>query len=152
MNIPDPLIRRLLELQDLRDQNLETIREKTKHIDAQIQELQAKKAEYEKAYQLDKIENEISLIQNEILNTWDGKTKTIHTPHGTLKFRTTSSLKIHDETALYTELNTHLPPEEIVEKYIKGFKLTPLKSYLKVHQLPEEVVTTVHKTTVVIEK
>jgi len=154
MNIPDPLVQRLIELQDLRDQNLETLKEKTKHIDAQIQELQAKKAEYEKAYQpaIDKIENEISIIQNEIINAWDGKTKTIHTPHGTLKFRTTSSLKIHDETVLYTELNTHLPPEEIVKNYLKGFKITPLRSYLKVHSLPGEVVSTEYKTTVVIEK
>jgi len=154
MNIPDPLVQRLLELQDLRDHNLETLKEKTKHIDAHIHELQAKKAEYEKAYQpaIDKIENEISLIQNEILNSWDGKTKTIHTPRGTLKFITTSSLRIHDETALYTELNTHLPPEEIVKNYLKGFKITPLRSYLKVHSLPEEVVSTEYKTTAVIEK
>ena len=147
--IPHHLIEKLEQHQNLQDHNTKTLHKQTKELYTQIQVLQNEITAYEDAMRpaQDSIKNEINTIHDQILKAWDGEKKTINTPHGTLKFRTTSKLEILNETAIHESLTNHLSPQEVV-KYLKGFKLTPLKKYLTVHPQPENIARIETTTTV----
>lgn len=100
---------------------------------------------------ISEIDDEIKHVSAQIIDAWDGEKKTIETDAGTIKFRTTYSLKISDEAALLANLLDHFSTNKIVEKYLKGFYSTPIKEFMVVHELPTDVAGLVPKTTVKLE-
>lgn len=98
------------------------------------------------------VKSEIDDVNNRILNEWDGQEKTVHFDAGTLKFRTTKSLQIVDGGRLLEHMITNTSTEEAVNKYLKGFLLTPTKAYIGVHGLGEGIAKINSKTTVKLEQ
>jgi hypothetical protein len=101
--------------------------------------------------EMSKIDEGIEDISNQIVYAWDGSKKTIQYSDRILKFRTTGSLKIHDELYLFAELYDHIKLDVLIEKYLKGFNLTAVKKYMGVHELPIDVAEIEYKTTVKLE-
>lgn len=122
-------------------------------LEAQIAEARKTLAFLRSGYdaRIDEIDGEIKHVSAQIIDAWDGEKKTIETDAGTIKFRTTYSLKISDEAALLANLLDHFSTNKIVEKYLKGFYSTPIKEFMVVHELPTDVAGLVPKTTVKLE-
>ena len=97
---------------------------------------------------IEDLTRQIEEIKAQIIETWDGDKKTIKYDAGTLKFRTTQSLKIVDNVWLLGELLDHSTLEDVADKYIKGFNLTAVKKYMGVHELPIDVAEIEYKTNV----
>ena len=102
--------------------------------------------------QISEIDDEIKRVYAQIIEAWDGEKKTLNFDAGTLKFRTTGSLKISDRSWLLEELLDRIPIEDVAEKYIKGFNMTAVKKFMGVHELPVDVAEIEHKTTVKLEE
>lgn len=98
------------------------------------------------------IDAEIDDIKAQIIDAWNPETmkKTILFDAGTLKFRTTQSLKIGDEAWLLSELLRTMPCTGAV-KYLKGFNSTAVKKFMGVHEIPAEAAELISKTTVKLE-
>ena len=97
------------------------------------------------------LQTTIGDIQQTIIDAWDGERKTIETDAGTIKFRTTYSLKIIDEPRVLEDLMDHLATSEEITEYINGFNKTKLKAYMVIHPLSTDVAGLVPKTTVKLE-
>ena len=94
---------------------------------------------------------EIDETKAQIVDVWDGHQKTIATDAGTLKFRTTQSLKIKDDATLLEDVCVRMQSYKEVVKYIKGFNLTAMRKYMTVHPQEPEVAELISKTTVKLE-
>lgn len=93
----------------------------------------------------------IENVSAQIINTWNGEKKTMVFDAGTLKFRTSQSLKITDPTLTLVGLLQHTSDEDVATKYIKGFNLTAVKKYMGVLSLPTGAAQIDRKTTVKLE-
>lgn len=120
-----------------------------KQLDAAKIELSNEMIYYEATYE--RLDMEIDEISAQIIKAWDGEKKTLKFGDKTLKFRTTQSLKINDAGMMLVDLIEHLTPAEIADKYIKGFKSTPLKKYISVISIDTDVVELIPKTTVKLD-
>ncbi len=101
--------------------------------------------------EIERINTEIEEIEAQIVDTWDGEKRTVRYDAGLLKFRTTTSLKIKDDTLVLTGLLDHTSMEDVATRYIKGFNLTAVKKYMGVLELPMGAAELVSKTTVKLE-
>jgi phage host-nuclease inhibitor protein Gam len=90
----------------------------------------------------------INDIEQTLIDEWDGKKKTLKYPVGTLSFRQAGSLRITDDVRLMELLIEKAPIVDVVSKYIKGFKLTDVKKFVEVHNVPTGVASMEYKTTV----
>lgn len=97
------------------------------------------------------VKEEIDDATGRIIDEWDGRKNTVSFTAGTLKFRKTKSLQIVDGGRLLEHMITNTSTEEAVEKYLKGFLLTPTKAYVDVHGLGEGIAKINSKTTVKLE-
>ncbi len=86
-----------------------------------------------------------------IIDEWSGEQKTMVFDAGTLKFRTTQSLKIENETLVLTGLLDHTSVKDVATNYIKGFNLTAVRKYMGVLELPMGAAEIEYKTTVKLE-
>ena len=93
----------------------------------------------------------IEEIKAQVIDEWDGDKKTLKFDAGTLKFRTTQSLNIENETALLYNLIDHAGIKDVATKYISGFNKTAVKKYMDVHELPTVIAELISKTTVKLE-
>ena len=128
--------------------------EKITRLEKELKKFQQARAQ-ELAYYapaIDDIKVDIEEIKKQIIDTWDGKKKTMPFDVGTLKFRTTGSLRISDREWLLSDLLDHTTIEDVAEKYIKGFNMTAVKKYMSVHNLPVDVAEIEYKTTVKLEE
>ena len=96
--------------------------------------------------------SDADVIKAQIIETWDGEKKTLKFAAGTLKFRTTQSLKIENETLVLTGLIDHTSIKDVATKYINGFNKTAVKKYMSVLDLPLGAAEIEKKTTVKLEK
>jgi phage host-nuclease inhibitor protein Gam len=88
-----------------------------------------------------------------IIDEWTGEKKTLVFDAGTLKFRQTGSLKIHDEAWLLNDILDRMSVEDLIKKkYLKGFNLTAVEQYMGVIELPIDVAEIEYKTTVKLEQ
>ena len=97
------------------------------------------------------IQTTIDIILETLLEVWDGDTKTYKYPAGTVSYRTTGSLDIIDDIRLRDILIEKTCTEDIVSKYIKGFKLTEVKKFVDVCKVPTGVAVVKHKTSVSVK-
>jgi len=97
-----------------------------------------------------KDQRRIDKIKATILDAWDGERKTMVFDAGTLKFRTTHSMKIDAPGMLLDTLLHHFSVKEIAEMYISGFNKTRIKKFIDLHPQPT-VARLVSKTTVKLE-
>ena len=135
----EELVERLAELQsdlemkeDAAEANELVIKysEKIARLEKELKKFQQARAQ-ELAYYapaIDDIEVDIEEIKKQLIKAWDGEKKTLKFDVGTLKFRTTGSLKISDRKWLLSDLLDHTTIEGVAEKYIKGFNMTAVKS------------------------
>lgn len=96
-------------------------------------------------------ERRIEALKAQIIEAWDGEKKTLATDAGTLKFRTTQSLKIEDGAALLAKLIDTFSTNKIADEYLTGFNKTAVKKFMTVIPLPPDVVELISKTTVKLE-
>lgn len=95
---------------------------------------------------------EIEATEAMIIKLWDGTAKTITLDDGKiLKFRTTHSLQIVDETLVLTGLLDHTSVKDVAANYITGFNKTAVKKYMSVLDLPMGATEIHAKTTVKLE-
>lgn len=87
-----------------------------------------------------------------IIDEWTGEHKTMVFDAGTLKFRTTQSLKIENETLVLTGLLDHTSLKDVATNYITGFNKTAVKKYMGVLSLPMGAAWIKRKTTVKLEQ
>ena len=134
--------------------------------DPTIQEYTAKVAELERqvsehrdalydlksVYMQEHIEDQIKDIKDQIVDSWDGKKKTIHYGVGDIKFRINKSLVVVDGGRLLEHIIDETSTDTAINKYLKGFLLTPTKAYVDVHQLGEGIAKISSKTTVKFEQ
>ena len=104
------------------------------------------------AYGQDLLEERINEMKDQIIDEWSGDPKTLHFDAGTLKFRTTKSLQIVDGGRLLEHIVENTSTNEAVEKYLKGFLLTPTKAYVDVHRLGVGIAKIASKTSVKLEQ
>jgi len=98
-------------------------------------------------------DREIDEIRTQIIDEWTGEKKTMVFDAGTLKFRTTRSLKIHDKAWLLHDILDRMSIEEMFKKeYLKGFNPTAVKKYMDMYELPIDVAEIEYKTTVKLEQ
>jgi len=91
---------------------------------------------------------QIDEIAAQIIDEWTGEKKTMVFDAGTLKFRTTQSLIIKDETWLLDDILDRMSIEEMFKKkYLKGFNPTAVKKYMDMYELPIDVAEIEYKTT-----
>ena len=100
---------------------------------------------------LERLDAEIAEVKQQIIDEWTGDRKTMIFDAGTLKFRQTGSLKIHDELYLFKELYDYIWVDELINKYLNGFNLAAVKKFMGVHPLPSSVAEIEYKTTVKLE-
>jgi hypothetical protein len=156
----ESLVNRLAALQVAQQVEEESADRASKGIDDTIRLAREQLAELEEHRRILRQPNEIAIgemdveietVKSQIIEAWDGASKTIETGSGTIKFRTTYSLRVGDGSRVLESLMSHLStPEEIME-YIHGFNKTKLKAYIVVHALPTDVAGLVPKTTVRLE-
>gem|GEM_PF-3813313 len=96
----------------------------------------------------EEISDEIKHVSAQIIDEWSGEKKTLVFNAGTLKFRTTSSLKIVDEAWLLERIVTTTSFREAANKYLKGFNLSAVKKYMSVLPLPMGAAKIEYNTTV----
>jgi len=158
----EELVNKLAELQEERDNKIDEYRSDdliitlSTAVDDAAQKLDEAKVLLSNAmiyYDAteERIDMEIEEIKAHIVDEWGGKKKTIKFDAGTLKFRTSGSIKINDAVLLMDDLLERNPLYDVVGKYIKGFNLTNLKKYMGVHELPIDVAEIGYKTTVKLE-
>ena len=94
------------------------------------------------------LDAEIENISSQIVEAWSGEKKTMPFDAGTLKFRTTQSLKIGDGAALLTQLLHHFSTNVIVDEYISGFNRTAIKKFMDLIPTLPDVAELIPKTTV----
>ena len=97
---------------------------------------------------ISQIDDEIKHVSAQIIDGWNGEKKTLKYEAGTLSFRQTGSLRIIDDVRLMELLIEKAPIVDVVSKYIKGFKLTGVKKFVDVHNVPTGVASMEYKTTV----
>ena len=102
-------------------------------------------------YEINEIGIRIATMQECIVETWDGEKKTLKFDAGTLKFRTTQSLNIKDESWLLASLLDHTSLEDVATRYISGFNKTAVKKYMGVIGMPDGAAELISKTTVKLE-
>jgi len=158
----EELVMRFAELQEER-KALETQAEKAVResgydeeiftLEKELKRLKQLKAETRYPYEWDmgQADEKMEVISAQILNEWDGEKKTRQYPAGTLKFRTTQSLRIKDATLVLAGLLDHTSVVDVATNYIKGFNLTAVKKYMGVLALPMGAAELAHKTTVKLE-
>jgi len=93
---------------------------------------------------------DIETIKAQILEAWDGEKKTLQYPAGTLKFRTTQSLKIVNPGLLMADIISHMRTGTEVLKYVSGFNKTEVKEFMSVISEPGAA-ELVSKTTVKLD-
>ena len=103
-------------------------------------------------YGQDILDERMNEIKDQIIDEWDGNKKTLKFGARTIKFWTTQSLKITDNVWMLGELLDHTTLEDVADKYIKGFKLTAVKKYMGVHEVPIDAAVIVYKTTAKLEQ
>ena len=101
--------------------------------------------------QVAKINIKADELKAQIIDTWDGEKRTVRYGAGLLKFRTTQSLVIENETLVLTGLLDHTSVKDVAMNYIKGFNLTAVKKYMGVLSLPMGAAYIKHNTTVKLE-
>ena len=154
------LVNRLAELQAEREEIIEHEKDASMDIDMKIDALEGQilvlkddLAKIQRPYveAVASIDDQINDVKAMIIDAWDGEKKTMKFDVGTLKFRTTSKLDIHNEPNVLENLMSHLNTAGDIMEYIKGFNLTKLKKYMKVHKIPPEDAEFVHTTSVKLE-
>jgi hypothetical protein len=103
------------------------------------------------AYGQDVISERIEEINAQIIGKWTGEKKTMSFDAGTLKFRTTQSLVIENETLVLTGLLDHTSIKDVAQNYITGFNKTAVKKFMGVLSLPMGAAWIDRKTTVKLE-
>ena len=103
------------------------------------------------AYGQDILEERINDVKDQIIDEWSGDPKTLHFDAGTLRFRISKSLQIIDGGRLLEHMIENTSTNEAVNKYLKGFLLTPTKAYVDVHGLGEGIAKINLKTSVKLE-
>lgn len=93
----------------------------------------------------------IGLVYDAIIDEWTGEHKTMVFDAGTLKFKTTQSLKIENETLVLTGLLDHTSVKDVATNYITGFNKTAVKKYMGVLELPLGAAELENRTTVKLE-
>jgi flagellin-like hook-associated protein FlgL len=93
----------------------------------------------------------IDATKTQLIDEWDGDKKTIECDAGTLKFRTTQSLKIENGTLVLTGLLDHTSVKDVAKNYITGFNLTAVRKFMEVLNLPMGAAWIERKTTVKLE-
>ena len=121
------------------------------------EEVKALRAESEKERlpyinNIDDINSEIRMLQGDIVEVWDRRKNTVQFDAGTLKFTTRKSMEIVDGGRLLEHIIENTSTTEAVDKYLKGFLLTPTKAYVNVHELGEGIAKINSKTTVKLEQ
>jgi len=114
----------------------------------QLHEARAALYDLESAYGQEDIKQRINKVKAQIIDEWDEGKKTYTYPAGTLSFRKTSSLHIIDDVRLMELLLEKTSVLDVVNKYIKGFKLTEAKKFVDVHNVNAGVALMEYKTTV----
>ena len=99
-----------------------------------------------------KMDAEIEEIEKQIVEAWSGEKKTMQFDAGTLKFRTTKSLKIGDGAALLAQLLHHFSTNVIVDEYISGFNRTAIKKFMDLIPTLPDVAELIPKTNVKLEQ
>jgi len=102
-------------------------------------------------YEINEIGIRIAMMQECIIEAWDGEKKTLKFDAGILKFRTTQSLKIENETLVLTGLLDHTSVKDVATNYITGFNKAAVKKYMGVLDLPLGAARIEKKTTVKLE-
>ena len=102
-------------------------------------------------YEITEIDIRIAMMQDCIIEAWDGEKKTLKFDAGILKFKTTQSMKIENETLVLTGLLDHTSVKDVATNYITGFKKVAVKKYMGVLDLPMGAARIEKKTTVKLE-
>ncbi|RLD18002.1 MAG: hypothetical protein DRI69_11110 [Bacteroidetes bacterium] len=97
------------------------------------------------------VEDRIEVTKYQILEVWDGETKTLECGDKTLKFRTSGSLIIRDYGALLTDLLQHFPPNTVTDTYLQGFNKTAVKKYMNVIPVIPDIAEILYNTSVTLE-
>lgn len=100
----------------------------------------------------EELKTTIGDLYAQIIDEWSGEKKTMVFDSGTLKFRTTQSLKILDETLVLTGLLDHTSVCDVATNYVNGFNKTAVKKYMGVLELPMGAAKIEYKTTVKLEQ
>ena len=106
-------------------------------------------------WEMGSIDKKIASVSAHIVDGWmdtDQTQKTLVFDAGTLKFRTSQSLVIENETLVLTGLLDHTSIEDVAKNYITGFNKTAVKKYMGVLSLPMGAAHIARKTTVKLEE
>jgi len=104
------------------------------------------------AYGQDLIDERMDEVKAHIIDEWTGENKTMLFVAGTLKFRTTQSLKIENDALVLTGLLDHTSVKDVAKNYITGFNKTAVKKFMGVLSLPMGAAWIERKTTVKLEQ
>ena len=156
----EDLVNELADAMHIKHINTESMDQATEEVDSRIRsveqsliELQQERAHISEPFK-QAIETEdfrIFRLNMQIADTWDGEKRTVRYGAGLLKFRTTTSLKIKDDTLVLTGLLDHTSVKDVAMNYVKGFNLTAVKKYMGVLELPMGAAELVSKTSVKLE-
>ena len=156
----EELVNQLAELQMKLEIREEQAKEASAWIEERIQKAEDEVKELWKESQAarlpwlaeaEEIKAEMKEIYKTILDVWDGQKKTLPFDAGTLKFRTTESLVIENETLVLTGLLDHTSVKDVATNYITGFNKTAVKKYMSVLDLPMGAARLQRKTSVKLE-
>ena len=134
------------------DTTIQEYTEKIAELEKQVSEHRDALYDLKSVYMHEHIEAQIKEVKDQIVDSWDGDKKTIKYDFGTIGFRTTQSLKVIDGGRLLEHIIENTSTTEAVDKYLKGFLLTPTKAYVDVHGLGEGIARIEPKTTVKFEQ
>lgn len=101
---------------------------------------------------IQKLTEEIVNKKVEILDEWNGEEKTIRSGNLVMKMRTTKKTIIGNKADLLEDIIKRTSILEAANKYINGFKLTPVRAYMSVHELPEAIAYLESNTSVTLKE
>lgn len=94
----------------------------------------------------------IDEIKAQIVETWDGKKKTLQGDGWVLKFKTTKSVKINDKGYLLSEIMRRFNARIIADEFISGFNKTKVKKFMDLYPQSPDSAELIEKTTVKLEQ
>lgn len=120
----------------------------------ELKELWTERAELRQPFteSIEEMRTTIEDLHKMIIDEWTGEKKTLVFDAGTLKFRTSKKLVVHNDSLMLEDMIDNLPTAGYIMRYIKGFNLTQLKEYMKTYPQQPDVAELAETTTVKLEQ
>ena len=134
------------------DPTIKEYTEKIAELEKQVSKHRDAVYDLKSVYMQEHIEAQIKEAKEQIIFGWTGEKNTLVFDVGTLKFRTTKSLKVVNGGRLLEHIIKNTSTDEAVDKYLQGFRLMPTKAYVDVHGLGAGIARIEPKTTVVFKQ